>query len=367
MGKNFVLSTCGTSLLTSNVDKNLRKCFNRNANKNNLEDIPKNDQAVIKDRIKKVETELLNSNFKEVQKRSAELNALLNFYDNKLKNKKDFHLLICTDTFLGLAAANIIKKWLDQYSFTVQIEQQKDLKTKNLESFQLALSDLTKKLSEWIDGYKSKKYEIIFNLTGGFKGVTGFLQSIAMFYADETIYIFETETDLLRIPSLPVKLESIEEIDRHLDIYRKINLDIPLNEKEKKEIPDTLIMSLDNEIEFTGLGTAIWDNAQKEIYKKEIIEPITNKVKFSDKFRKSIENLDSDRIYNLNKKIEALEDHLNNNKRVLKSLSLKPIKGNPNGKKSTHEFYAWSDKDAKRCYGHFDKNTFIIDELGKHL
>jgi len=56
-------------------------------------------------------------------------------------------------------------------------------------------------------GYKRNGYRVIFNLTGGFKSVQGFLQSIASLYADEAVYVFETASELLRAPRMPLRLD----------------------------------------------------------------------------------------------------------------------------------------------------------------
>jgi hypothetical protein len=43
-------------------------------------------------------------------------------------------------------------------------------------------------------------------------------------------------------------------------------------------------------------------------------------------------------------------------------LSVAPVGG------STREFYAWSDQDVRRCFGHFEAaGQFVIDRLGDHL
>ncbi len=34
---------------------------------------------------------------------------------------------------------------------------------------------------------------------------------------------------------------------------------------------------------------------------------------------------------------------------------------------STNEMDAWSDRDAKRIYGHFEEDVFVIDRLYKKL
>lgn len=50
----------------------------------------------------------------------------------------------------------------------------------------------------------------------------------------------------------------------------------------------------------------------------------------------------------------------------LSSLNFKELKGNPKPP-STHECDAWADQDAKRLFGHFEKDSFVLDQLAKAL
>jgi hypothetical protein len=59
---------------------------------------------------------------------------------------------------------------------------------------------------EELPGYRSRGYKVVFNLTGGFKSVQGVMSILGMMYADEVVYIFETGTELLRMPRLPIVL-----------------------------------------------------------------------------------------------------------------------------------------------------------------
>ncbi|MBK8043622.1 MAG: hypothetical protein IPK21_13770 [Haliscomenobacter sp.] len=70
-----------------------------------------------------------------------------------------------------------------------------------------AIKDLLKWCDETLPGYRTAGYEIIFNLTGGFKSLQGYLNTIGMFYADRIVYIFESGQEVIAIPKLPVKLE----------------------------------------------------------------------------------------------------------------------------------------------------------------
>jgi hypothetical protein len=52
-----------------------------------------------------------------------------------------------------------------------------------------------------LPGYRESGYHIVFNLTGGFKSIQGWMQTLGMFYADEIVYIFETGKELLPGPA----------------------------------------------------------------------------------------------------------------------------------------------------------------------
>ena len=49
----------------------------------------------------------------------------------------------------------------------------------------------------------NRDYEIIFNPTGGFKGVLPFLTVLGMLHGKKTVYIFEHSNDLITLPPLP--------------------------------------------------------------------------------------------------------------------------------------------------------------------
>ena len=83
-----------------------------------------------------------------------------------------------------------------------------DLNTSSLEEFRLGIDELIKWCVGTLPGYRASGYKIVFNLVGGFKALHGYMQTLGMFYADETVYIFETSRELLSIPRMPVDLEA---------------------------------------------------------------------------------------------------------------------------------------------------------------
>ena len=364
--KRFILSPCGTSLLTNQVDKSEKKLVFKYANEKCKKDIPAQDRARLEALMTKAQTALLQvSNYEMAARMSAELNGIIQVYGGKIDSKGDFHLLLSTDTWLGEQAARMVCKWLKQHGLCADIHRQGGLQTRDIEAFQKALSYLVKKLSDEIPSFSQNGYTIIFNLTGGFKSVQGFLQGIANFYADETVYIFETSSELLRIPKLPVRMDAKSVIKDRLDVFRKLALGIKVPVTALKEIPETLLLKTNGAISLSPWGELMWEQYKQEIYGERLLPPPLNKIRYSHTFNKSVRNLPRDRMLLINRRIDQLAQYLltGHNPR---SLDFKDLKGNA-ALPSTHEIDAWSDKDARRIFGHFENDSFVLDRLDKGL
>jgi len=365
----FILSPCGTSLLTNQADQEERKVVFKYANVKEYEEIPRDDRAVIDGLIARVQEVVQQAGIKEAVRLSAELNGIINFYDGELPRTNDYHLLLSTDTYLGSVTANIVKQWLESRNekFVVEVFRQKDLRTEDITSFQLALSDLVKHLSAVIPDFARKGYKVIFNLTGGFKSIQGFLQSIANFFADESVYIFETSSDLLRIPKLPLRLDALNIIRSNLTAFRRLALNLPVEAPDLQGIPETLLLKIDEEVTLSPWGALIWEDAKRELYGQEIFpSPDKEKLDFSKEFLKSVQGLPAERKALINERIDQMVRHLHNPAYNPRSLDFKELKGKP-FKQSTHEADAWSDLDARRIFGHFEGGKFVLDRLDKGL
>jgi putative CRISPR-associated protein (TIGR02619 family) len=125
----------------------------------------------------------------ELQKLSAELNSLIRYYQGHLQGNRDQHFLVCTDTWLGREAAEILRQCLTRYFQRVEVYAATDLQTGKLDGFCLAMSELIKWSDETLPGYREQGYRVVFNLTGGFKSIQGFMQTLGMFYADKYLYL----------------------------------------------------------------------------------------------------------------------------------------------------------------------------------
>lgn len=361
----YILSPCGTSVLTNHAGDD-RRIILKYANEKEKENIPAEDRAKLEDIIKEAGEKLRKAELTEARRMSAELNAIIGIYDGRRPNTSDFHKLISTDTWLGKEAAELVKSWIrvQNNNARVNIHVQKDLQTDSVSEFQLALTELVKALDKEVRSYSGSGYKVIFNLTGGFKSVQGFLQSIANFLADETVYIFQRSNELLRIPRLPVKLDALSFVEDNMDFFR--NIEVKTMTSVPNKLPETFIIEVGGEILLSPWGTVVWRESRADLYKKRLWpSPASDKIRFSKRFEKAVEALSADRRFEINKRIDELNTYFwkdfNPN-----SLNFKPLSGNPK-KGSTHEFYAWSDGAAKRIFGHYEDELFVIDELGDHL
>lgn len=366
--KKYILSPCGTSLLTNNArDGHDRKRVFAHANTKIREDVPPEDRKKLTALIQKIASRLNGASREDAAKMSAEINGIVKIYGGHNPSKEDIHMLLSTDTWLGEETARLVEGWLrSQHPRpAIDVHRQVDLQTADITAFQLALAELVKKFSDELPGYSAGGYKIIFNLTGGFKSVQGFLQSIAHFYADETVYIFESAPELMRIPRLPIRIDAMSAIEKNISALRNISAEIP--EIRVGDIPEIFLITMDGRISLSPWGEVVWANYKGEIYRKGLLHsPQQKKIVYGENFKKDVKALSPDRIEIVNIRIDQLNRHLNESSYNPDSLDFKKLKG-VSMKPSTHEMDAWADLDARRIFGHFEKGVFVLDRLARGL
>lgn len=368
MNKYFILSPCGTSFLTNYTkDGETRKLIYKYANAKRPSDVARKDRAALESIIAELEPIVEQAGYAQAAAMSAELNSIIKFYGGVLPKSCDFHQLVSTDTWLGEQTARLVEKWIKKSSpgMAVDIHRQQNLQTKEMVFFQWALSDLVKKFYEELPEYRNNGYKIIFNLTGGFKGVQGFLQSIANFFADETVYLFEQSDMLMRIPRLPVKLAAVDIVEKNLSCFRNLAMGVPW--KGRITIPETMILKLDGAVELSAWGEVLWNEAREKLYMARLWpSPNPEKIRYGPGFEKSTASIASDRTRHVNHTVDQLNRFVHHRDN-LNSLDFKALKGEKM-LPSTHEIDAWADSDARRIFLHKDKtDCYVLDKLTKGL
>ncbi len=370
---NVFLSLCGTSLLTNTRDNDLRQILIKTANYQEKDFTPE-EKEKIDEHIQQRRQQVLNSNDNnELKRLSAELNGIITYLEKDLHQEKktpDFYYCVVTDTYLGQQVGNIIVDWLKQQSFIAEVVDISDLATNNRDNFRLAMSELINWCHKNLTDYRKSGYKIIFNLTGGFKSVQGFLQAIGMFYADECVYIFQFSNELLQIPRLPISLDIEGIVGNNLAVFRRLGLNQPVSKAECVDIPETLLFFLDddNQVSLSEWGELVWFQAKSYYYQQELLPSLSEKLIYSSEFAKGVLSLAGDRLELINYRCDQLSLCLDSlGSYNPNSLDFKKLKGKP-WKDSTHECDAWSDQDAQRLYGHYlGDGKYQIDRLGKHL
>lgn len=364
MQGRLIVSTCGTSVL-SNAYRQAHSYISQYSNAKTPDEIDQSAKSELETAIVQAKGQLSTANLQQAAKLSAELNALIHFYHFQSFPPQDYHLLLCTDTWLGEESAKLVKDYLKQKINLVEVYRQKDLRTDDLESFHVGLAELVRDLGPRLIEYRQRGFKIIFNLTGGFKSIQGFLQALAPIYADEIIYIFESQAALLRIPRLPIRLDAIDQVRQNLTAIRRLSLGLPVNVPHLSGATDLLVMQINDQMTLSPWGEVIWQQTKPTLYEQQLWESPYEHLVFGSHFAKSVSNLSPNRLRLVNEKIDDIVSYLTK-KHNPKSLDFKSLRGNPSPP-STHECDAWSDQDARRIFMHFEGETLVLDTLEKAL
>ena len=328
----LTLMTCGTSLITNGIDSELRSIINRCANAMSWTDINSSDATVLNKHFKEKRKQLLASDKQETRRLSAELNGLLAWQnENPVDNShlQNEYWIIATDTILGKTTAEIIQEWLGSHDYRTQILSESGLRTANLIEFRQALSALTKHIVESVTGYRDSGYQINFNLTGGFKGINGFLQALATVYANQTYYLFEGSTELLYIPQLPYRLDATQIITENLTAFRRLANGMSISQAQSSTIPDIWLFDIDSSTMLSEWGELIWLDTMPKLYQQQVLPSPSNLVIYSPSFLNTTKKADSSLIEIINKRIDALAVYAESGyKQMLKSLDVKALQAN---------------------------------------
>ena len=283
--KKIIISTVGTSILSNGASKEERiKLYNEsNCIKEN--ECPDESIKLVQALEAKTLQELTQeSNVNAIRRFSAELNGIFGFYDKEKINKEDFHFLITTDTYQGVKSGKILSDFLNSKKINNQIFTPQELTTRKKYNFEQGIKNLLKWCDETLSRDKNSGYEIVFNLTGSFKSLQGYMNTIAMFYADKIIYIFESKkAELIEIPRLPI------EIDKHIFEQNKEEIILMdagyyFDEEKINDIPRTIIDKVESKCFLSVWGELLWNRTKKEILTSELISlPYLD---YSDEFKK---------------------------------------------------------------------------------
>lgn len=353
----LLVSTCGTSLLTNGASAEERTWVTDVAN-----DVDVDSTRLM--RIVQARREALRVADEPTRREmSAELNGMGAVLD-RYKPNQLFHLLVHTHTAVGKATADLVHEVIGSQSSLVSAS---GLRTNELASFRAALADLTRQLESLVQSYREQGWFIVFNLTGGFKSLNGYLQTLAMISADRCVFLFERARELMEIPRLPVRLAELDELREHLTLFRRLAVGYSLTTDDAKGVPELLLMEIDGEVTTSVLGDVGWARHRSTLFAEKLLPPLSNRVRVGPAIAKGFAGLQASQRIQVNEALDEFCAHVDHGRPLLSSRKFKKLQGNPEPD-STHELYAWSDGATGRLLGHYDVNgTFIFDRLSGHL
>jgi putative CRISPR-associated protein (TIGR02619 family) len=361
---NLILSTCGTSLLT-NLAGDQRGLVIRHANARTPEEVLGPDREVLAGLIEMAGQRLGAADARERERLSAELNGLLRYYGGGPWPDRDTHWIIATDTWLGQATAAAIAQVIEVAGASVEVKRIPDLRTDDLAEFRSAMAELARLCAQEVGGYRAAGWRVVFNLTGGFKSVQGFMQALGMLYADESVYVFERTDELLRLPRLPITLDADDLVRHHEAVFRRLAAGLSVEVAQAEGMPDTLLMEDSGQVTLSVWGDLVWAEAGPGLLGERIWPPVDGRLRLGAGFERSTAGCSVEERRQVNERLGDLARHLMEPPYNPKRLDFKPLKVRHGP--WTHECDAWAKAGAKRLFGYFEGGVFVVDALAEGL
>lgn len=372
--KLLIVSTCGTSSLSNNASREVFASLRAYANSPNDATLLSAERAVL-DHIAQRREQFLLVGVQQAKEMSAELNGALSYLEGLSPAPQHVeHLLLASDTYLGMQTASMVEGWLKAHGHAAHHFSFPGLRTDALDAFRDAVSELIAwAASPALQGYRQQGYHVVFNLTGGFKSVNGFMQSLGSVLADEIIYMFEGGS-LLSIPRLPISLDLEGVVDAHQLLFRQLGgLEQPLPLSRCTSIPETLLLIDEQQCLLSQpWGELAWEGWRAKHYSSRLLESPSALIRFSDRFIADAQ-AQTNRYEVINTRIDDLARYLiarslgKDPRHQLSRLDFKKLKGKPK-LPSTHECDVWAEHGGKRIFCHFDEDdVLILDSLDDGL
>lgn len=368
--QKLIISTVGTSLLTNQIDRqNEGHWFLELSNHANetLTQVPnsvKEKLDILKERAK---VQLSQGTLTKIRRASAELNGIYGIYNNDLsQGKQDLHYLIATDTAQGQTTAEIVRDYLLNQGISVNIYTPKGLSTANTSVFSDGIDQIIIWLRETIKPYQAD-YQIYFNLVGGFKSLQGYLNTLAMFYADAIAYIFEGESsELIIIPRLPITL-NLSLIEAHKLPLLLMSASADLNPSDYPNIPEALVYILDQEMTLSTWGKLVWGEAKESILSDKLIDfpSLVYEESFREDYNRIKESRKRIKLQEMLAKVSVILEKANGNTAALKANNAGGILYDSyTGKHSGIDHFRLNDDWRVSCQSFEGK--LILRHFGKH-
>jgi len=267
----LVLSSVGTSILGNVADPDEKPLLYGGANQDR--DAASGEHQKLASSLRERALERADgASLPALQQQSAELNAIVALDDARGLAPKDMHLLVATDTLYGHAAAESVAAVLRSHGGSVEIIAPSGLTTKSPDDFRSGIKELFRTCGNRIPAYREQGYEIVFNLTGGFKSLQGYLNTVGMLYADRMVYIFQHSMSLIEIPRLPLSVDAEADLKANRRLLLLLDADYPVPASEVTTLKEAFYDVVEGSVVLSLWGTAMWGNAKSDILGDELFD-----------------------------------------------------------------------------------------------
>lgn len=145
------------------------------------------------------------------------------------------------------------------------------------------------------------------------------MNTIGMFYADKIVYIFESASELIEIPRLPLKIDQSIFV-KNPALFLQHFEGKAFEKKDFSGIPETLYDELNGEIHPSVWGQLSWNNVKSDVLGKSLTELpcLTYTDDFKKDFKETLDNSQKVRLQETLAKISVILQRTNGDTGELK-------------------------------------------------
>ncbi|MFW5697992.1 MAG: hypothetical protein ACOCX1_05500 [Fimbriimonadaceae bacterium] len=300
---------------------------------------------------------------------AAETTSLLSLYPQG-PQAGDQHYLVVTDTYAGQKSASVLTAFLEQFRLGhPQLIDPPGLQTADPDRFHDAATELIKRVYRQVVPLRNT-YQIVFNLTGGFKALNQVMTLTGLFVADQVVNQFEQTDRLLTIPHIPIQLQqgTVEHVKQNLAAFRQMHVLTTVPPAVVTAVDSIYLLPCEEQFGLSAFGELVWQELSPEIYRSGLLPSPHPKIEYGPDFQDSVEKLygkSADLTESLNHRIDDLMRYHVENK-TLDRLDRKKRK--QPYKNATHEFDVTNQGQAQRVFfvERDGRDVLLFLERGTH-
>lgn len=191
---------------------------------------------------------------------------------------QEFHLLLASDTHQGRACASALEGYFRQRGhLAVQVKAIDGLTAESSRGFRTAMTEFVRWFDDEWARYKSASTdepELVFNITGGFKAMQGFLLTVGLLHGASVYYVFEDRKELIRIPRLPIRFDYSPAAREHAPLLEQFSRTLLMNASELRNagLPDVFYDEYeDDQAMMSPFGLSIWNAYRKDMLSERLL------------------------------------------------------------------------------------------------